>query len=149
MKKFINPNLIGVYFLYKNDTVVYVGQSKNIEMRIYQHERTKDFDRYNYVLCNENLLKETEEAFILRYQPVLNKKIFAIETYKEKNKVDDSMKEDTISIELLSIDHKILAKHFNKTIQAMHQLKQKWTKEKQGLWIVYVKAYNYDMSIIK
>jgi len=44
----------------------------------------------------------------------------------------------------INIDHKILAKHFNKTIQAMHQLKQKWVKEKKGLWIIYVKAYTLD-----
>ena len=49
----------------------------------------------------------------------------------------------------MNIDHKILAKHFNKTIQAMHQLKQKWDKENKGLWIIYVKAYNYDTQDIE
>ena len=45
-----------------------------------------------------------------------------------------------------NIDHKTLAKHFNKTNEAMRQLKRKHEESKTGLWIVYVKAYNYDMQ---
>lgn len=45
-----------------------------------------------------------------------------------------------------NIDHKVLAKHFNKTNEAMRQLKRKWEESKTGLWIVYVKAYNYDIG---
>ena len=44
-----------------------------------------------------------------------------------------------------NIDHKILSKHFNKTIQAMWRLKDKYKKTKTGLWIIYVKAYNWDL----
>jgi len=40
-----------------------------------------------------------------------------------------------------------LAKHFGKTYEAMRQLKRKWEAEKAGLWIVYVKAYNYDTGV--
>ncbi len=43
-----------------------------------------------------------------------------------------------------TIDHKILAKHFNKTNEAMRMLKRKHEKSKTGLWIVYVKAYSFD-----
>ena len=46
-----------------------------------------------------------------------------------------------------NIDYKILSSHFNKTNEAMRQLKRKWEQSKDGLWIVYVKAYNYDISI--
>ena len=45
-----------------------------------------------------------------------------------------------------TIDHKILAKHFNKTNEAMRQLKRKYEKDKTGLWIIYVKAYNCDVG---
>ena len=45
----------------------------------------------------------------------------------------------------INIDHKILSKHFSKTIQAMHQLKQKYNKGLNSLWVVYVKAYNWDI----
>jgi len=52
----------------------------------------------------------------------------------------------------IKIDHKILAKHFKdkfsnekSAIEAMRQLKRKHEATKTGLWIVYVKAYNFDM----
>ena len=44
------------------------------------------------------------------------------------------------------IDHKTLAKHFNKTNEAMRQLKRKYEKDKTGLWIIYVKAYACDVG---
>jgi len=50
-----------------------------------------------------------------------------------------------------NIDHKVIAKHFHKegkqiqsTIEAFRQLKRKHEKSKDGLWIIYVKAYNWD-----
>jgi len=43
-----------------------------------------------------------------------------------------------------NIDHKILASHFNKTNEAMRQLKRKHEATQDGLWLVYVKAYNWD-----
>ena len=49
----------------------------------------------------------------------------------------------------INIDHKILAKHFNKTNEAMRQLKRKYEDTQTGLWIVYVKAYNFDLSELK
>lgn len=47
----------------------------------------------------------------------------------------------------INIDHKVLAKHFNKTNEAMRQLKRKHEKDGNGLWSVYIKAYNYDNQI--
>ena len=47
----------------------------------------------------------------------------------------------------INIDHKTPAKHFSKPTAAMRQLKRKYEKGKTGLWIVYVKAYNFDLSI--
>ena len=46
----------------------------------------------------------------------------------------------------ITIDHKTLASHFKKTNEAMRQLKRKYEADKTGLWIVYVKAYNYDIE---
>lgn len=46
----------------------------------------------------------------------------------------------------IEIDHKVLASHFAKSNEAMRQLKRKWEESKTGLWIVYVKAYNYDIG---
>lgn len=52
-------------------------------------------------------------------------------------------------MENIEIDHKILAIHFKKTNEAMRQLKRKYETTKDGLWIVYMKAYNYDMNLEK
>ena len=46
----------------------------------------------------------------------------------------------------INIDHKTLAKHFNKTPEAMRQLKRKHEKTEDGLWSIYVKAYNFDLG---
>lgn len=43
-----------------------------------------------------------------------------------------------------TMEHKILAAHFGKTNEAMRQLKRKHEATGTGLWLVYVKAYNYD-----
>ncbi len=49
----------------------------------------------------------------------------------------------------IDIDIAILAKHFGKTYEAMRQLKRKYEADKTGLWIIYVKAYNYDTGVTK
>jgi len=49
-----------------------------------------------------------------------------------------------MQIENKDIDHKIIAKHFGKSVEGMRKLKK---KSLSGLWSVYVKAYNYDTAI--
>lgn len=46
-----------------------------------------------------------------------------------------------------------LARHFEEAhssprsaYESFRQLRRKWEESKAGLWIVYVKAYNWDMS---
>ena len=46
-----------------------------------------------------------------------------------------------------SIDHKIIAKHFHKTNENFRLLKRKWESQKTGIWIIYVKAYNFDKGV--
>jgi len=146
--------------LYKGNEVVYVGQSTSIESRITTHRREKDFDSYKYVLCSESLLDETENAFILMFQPKLNKKVFEIKTSINKNKKVKSNKItrfiQTGKVFNEDIDHKIIALHFLDTyknrrsaITGMLNLKNKWAKNQDSIWIVYVKAYNYDIGLVK
>ncbi|MEE9115735.1 MAG: GIY-YIG nuclease family protein [Thermoplasmata archaeon] len=43
------PNTSGIYRLYHGNTVVYVGQAKNLRRRISQHERRKSYwGSYDY-----------------------------------------------------------------------------------------------------
>lgn len=61
----------GVYFLIKDNEIVYIGQSINIASRVTQH-RDKAFDSVSYVACHRNELDILESLYILAYQPELN-----------------------------------------------------------------------------
>jgi len=95
-----NNKKIGIYFLKKNNIVVYVGQSIDIETRVKTHKRClKDFDSFDYVECKKEILNSTENYFILFYNPILNKKKFELKTFKkivkQYNKLNKMGKEFT------------------------------------------------------
>lgn len=64
----------GVYFLIKNEKIVYVGQSVHPEARIRDHVLQKDFDKFYIHRCKREALNALESAYIYLYSPVLNKK---------------------------------------------------------------------------
>lgn len=106
--------MIGIYLLTKKDIVVYVGQSINIENRVKQHSKTdKDFDDYIAIECTRNLLNETEEAYILRFNPVYNIKRAEINTEK------------SVCIYVTDNKHKMI-----KVDDEVHELAKKKAKEK-------------------
>jgi len=65
--------LCGIYFLIKDNSVVYVGQSKNMVERIHAHARDKDFDSYYFLEVDSNELNNFEAMYITLYQPEYNK----------------------------------------------------------------------------
>ncbi len=72
---------IGIYFLYKDNKIVYVGQSVNIEDRIKAHFGNKDFNSYDYELCDRGELIENtinpggiHSTGVLGAKPQLNKR---------------------------------------------------------------------------
>lgn len=69
--------MVGIYFLKKEDEIVYVGQSINIHRRVEQH-KDKDFDDYSFIECEKSLLDCTEEFYILKCNPKYNKRRFEI-----------------------------------------------------------------------
>jgi len=79
--------MVGIYFLKHKEEVVYVGQSRKIETRLKQHSVSdKTYDSFTAFECRESLLNETEEAYILRYNPRYNIKKSEITTNKKKIK---------------------------------------------------------------
>ena len=73
----------GVYFLYQNSTVVYVGLSKNISNRLHNHysEKQKIFDSYSYIEIPDEIdLYFIESYFINYYKPIYN-----LDTERHKN----------------------------------------------------------------
>lgn len=61
----------GIYFLIKDDRIVYVGQSTSIMRRIGEHI-DKDFDSYSYISCPQEALDLVESIYIFLYRPLLN-----------------------------------------------------------------------------
>jgi hypothetical protein len=63
----------GVYFLIKDNEVVYVGKSGDVHGRISQHWMlSKDFDSYTYIACSGMEMDELERYYIKSLLPPLN-----------------------------------------------------------------------------
>ena len=67
-------HLLGVYFLFFDETLVYVGASSNILHRIGQHIQAGkiSFNCYSYLPCSINKIAETEERYIQSHRPKYN-----------------------------------------------------------------------------
>jgi hypothetical protein len=63
-----------VYFLWRGDELVYIGQAVNLFARVATHLRDKEFDGFSYVPCALQELNELERRAILMWQPTLNKR---------------------------------------------------------------------------
>lgn len=75
-----------VYFLIKNNEVIYVGQTNNNLCRPFSH-KNKDFDRVEIMLCRKEDLDFLEDKYILKYKPKYNNKVndgYKISTARDK-----------------------------------------------------------------
>jgi hypothetical protein len=63
----------GIYFLVSGGRVVYVGQARNVVLRIAAHSGVKKFDGWHWIKCPKSRLDETERAYINKFLPELNK----------------------------------------------------------------------------
>lgn len=62
----------GVYFLFKGNRIVYVGQSRNVMQRVGVHADEKDFDRMAWVETPREHLNLVESLYIHTLRPRLN-----------------------------------------------------------------------------
>ena len=65
----------GIYFLYKEDELVYIGMTTNFSSRLNSHiaDDTKEFDSYRFLDVNDNVnLNNIEEKYIRKYKPLYN-----------------------------------------------------------------------------
>lgn len=64
----------GVYFLFKGDELVYIGQSVSVHSRVETHRslRLIDFDAYAFHACERDQLKRIEAIQIRHYKPKYN-----------------------------------------------------------------------------
>ena len=99
-----NITISGVYFLYDKGELVYIGQSKNILARIYQH-KDKVFDTFGYLEIEDEKKRNNKEIdLIMQHSPKYNK---SIPTFYEsdvllinrlKNVINDTVYEEIKSL---------------------------------------------------
>lgn len=65
-------HLAGVYLLWLNDELVYVGQSINGTSRIMDHRKDKVYNRYTWISVSLEELDDIERFFIKKYRPKYN-----------------------------------------------------------------------------
>jgi hypothetical protein len=62
-----------IYFLCKNERVVYVGQSENVHQRLVEHMKFKEFDSVFYLRVPAHKMNKIESALISYLKPEYNK----------------------------------------------------------------------------
>ena len=74
-KKLTQYNITGIYFLIKDNVIVYIGKAFDISSRIRAHiiEDKKDFDEIRYVEKEIDDLDLSENYYISLYNPKYNK----------------------------------------------------------------------------
>jgi hypothetical protein len=65
----VEPDICGIYFLIKNNQIVYIGQSVNVKHRLYAHKQYKDFDYYYVHECSPEELDTLEAQHIVQFDP--------------------------------------------------------------------------------
>lgn len=65
---------VGIYFLLKNNEIVYVGKTINLEQRIMSHQMNnkKDFDNFLFFKVDSEKLDLCERYFINKLKPIYN-----------------------------------------------------------------------------
>lgn len=61
-----------IYFLIKNNVVVYVGKTINGKWRIKQHRYDKNYDKVYIIKCESDDLMELEDKYMMKYKPEYN-----------------------------------------------------------------------------
>lgn len=68
-----NLPLLGVYFLFKDDELIYIGRSTRLFKRIKSHISQKDFNYFSFVKCDTFYNADyMERTLINKYKPKLN-----------------------------------------------------------------------------
>lgn len=70
----MQANIVGIYFLFFNDLLVYVGGSSNVLFRIGQHIRGGEipFTTFSVLPCALRKISEVEDRYIKEWRPKYN-----------------------------------------------------------------------------
>ena len=61
-----------IYFLIKDDKIMYVGQSINPLNRVGTHISTRKFDRITFLMCHKDQMGALERFYIKKFMPPWN-----------------------------------------------------------------------------
>lgn len=77
----------GIYFLFREDEIVYVGKSLWTMARVFVHQRDKDkdFDSFTILPFLVEQLDDKELEYICKFQPVYNKSLPPNQNIKPKH----------------------------------------------------------------
>ena len=83
----------GIYFLFKDQKVVYVGKSLNASARIYDHQRAKSkvFDSYAILPVAAEYLDELEVIYICKFAPIYNVLLARNSIYAHKGQLREML----------------------------------------------------------
>lgn len=65
----IPEKIAAVYFLMKSNRVMYVGQTRNLLARTWQHDLYKDFDEVRFIRCEPEALNSVEQYWSQFFDP--------------------------------------------------------------------------------
>jgi hypothetical protein len=80
-KAMVFDRICGVYFLLKDDEIVYIGQSISVLTRLGEHKRdiTKEFNRVYVIECPVGSLSRFEAMYIDKFKPKHNASVPTID----------------------------------------------------------------------
>jgi hypothetical protein len=87
-----------IYFLCRENKVVYVGQAENVHQRLVDHMRTKSFDSVFYLRVPAHKMNKIESALISYLKPEYNK------TSLNGNNKTESLAESVLNVHGLSFN---------------------------------------------
>lgn len=68
----LRKKITGIYFLIKDNTIVYIGQSSDTHKRVISHSYNKSFDSFRVIECRSESLSHYEKRLINYFRPPLN-----------------------------------------------------------------------------
>lgn len=74
LPRFKPKHQAGIYFLFKGNECVYVGQSRKPHARVHDHIGVIDYDEFAILPCAADALNRTELHYIKKLMPKSNKK---------------------------------------------------------------------------
>ena len=73
----LKPHILGVYLLFDEDELIYVGKSTDVRKRVMHQHQKKNYTSWSYIKCKDMLEASLLEIYyIYKYTPCLNKKLW-------------------------------------------------------------------------